>query len=240
MTGPADTGLADAGHFRVEGTSGRARAATLRLARGTVHTPCFMPVGTLGDGEIAHPRRTARGRGRSPAGQRLPPLPEAGHARARGTRRTPPVHGMGRSHPHRFGRIPGLLARPHQPDRRRGRHLPQPSGREPAPAHAGVVDGDPGRDRLRHPHGLRRVSPGEASREVARTAVERTLAWLERCRVRHEALQEENPTGAGLLFPIVQGAAWDDLRIESLEGTLAWESGRESRSADSPWARRRR
>ena len=34
--------------FRVDGTDGRARAATLELARGTVQTPVYMPVGTQG------------------------------------------------------------------------------------------------------------------------------------------------------------------------------------------------
>jgi queuine tRNA-ribosyltransferase len=33
--------------FGIEGADGRARAGTLALARGSVETPCFMPVGTL-------------------------------------------------------------------------------------------------------------------------------------------------------------------------------------------------
>ena len=34
--------------FELEGASGRARAGQLHTARGTIHTPTFMPVGTLG------------------------------------------------------------------------------------------------------------------------------------------------------------------------------------------------
>jgi len=34
--------------FRVESTSGAARAGTLTLPHGEVRTPCFMPVGTQG------------------------------------------------------------------------------------------------------------------------------------------------------------------------------------------------
>ncbi|MBI2536329.1 MAG: tRNA-guanine transglycosylase, partial [Gemmatimonadetes bacterium] len=34
--------------FTVAATNGAARAGTLTLPHGTVHTPCFMPVGTQG------------------------------------------------------------------------------------------------------------------------------------------------------------------------------------------------
>ena len=63
--------------------------------------------------------------------------------------------------------------------------------------------------------------PGEASREMARTAVERSLHWLERCRDRHEELVSGGCGGTALLFPICQGASYDDLRLESLERTLS-------------------
>jgi len=91
--------------------------------------------------------------------------------------------------------------------------------------------------------------PGEADRPTARAAVERSLAWLERCRRRHRELVREageagadggsggtgedggnggnggnggiGPSGGpGLLFPILQGAGHEDLRLESLERTL--------------------
>jgi queuine tRNA-ribosyltransferase len=61
--------------------------------------------------------------------------------------------------------------------------------------------------------------PGEANRDVARGAVERSLRWLARCRDRHETLVGSRADG-GLLFPIVQGASYEDLRRESLERTL--------------------
>jgi len=64
--------------------------------------------------------------------------------------------------------------------------------------------------------------PGDATREVARAAVERSLAWLTRCAARHESLcaEAEPCAGTGLLFPIVQGASFEDLRLESLARTL--------------------
>jgi queuine tRNA-ribosyltransferase len=64
---------------------------------------------------------------------------------------------------------------------------------------------------------------GNAGREEARVAVERSLTWLARCRDRHEELSREGESASppGLLFPIFQGASYDDLRLESLERTLA-------------------
>jgi queuine tRNA-ribosyltransferase len=64
--------------------------------------------------------------------------------------------------------------------------------------------------------------PGEATRERALAANERTVRWLERCAARFEAFGEE-VTGVGsprpgpiqTLLPIVQGAAYPDLRVAS-------------------------
>jgi queuine tRNA-ribosyltransferase len=42
--------------FRVDATDGRARATTFELARGTVRTPVYMPVGTQGAIRSVHPK----------------------------------------------------------------------------------------------------------------------------------------------------------------------------------------
>jgi queuine tRNA-ribosyltransferase len=63
------------------------------------------------------------------------------------------------------------------------------------------------------------VVPGQATREHAEEGMERSLRWLERCRVRHEALQEGGPPRQAL-WPIVQGGTHEDLRQRSLEGIL--------------------
>jgi queuine tRNA-ribosyltransferase len=47
--------------------------------------------------------------------------------------------------------------------------------------------------------------------------MERTLRWLNRCRDRHRQLDDGRQT----LWPIVQGGTHDELRLRSLEGTLA-------------------
>jgi queuine tRNA-ribosyltransferase len=63
------------------------------------------------------------------------------------------------------------------------------------------------------------VVPGQAPHALALEGMERTLRWLARCKARHAALP---PAGtAQALWPIVQGGTHDDLRLRSLEGTLA-------------------
>lgn len=55
----------------------------------------------------------------------------------------------------------------------------------------------------------------EASHKDAHLAMERTLAWLDRC---DKAQQNPNQ----VLFPIVQGNFYDDLRLESLKRTVPY------------------
>jgi queuine tRNA-ribosyltransferase len=61
--------------------------------------------------------------------------------------------------------------------------------------------------------------PGQAAREVAEAAHERTLRWLARCRVRFDELwngAERTQT----LFPIMQGSVFPDLRRDAARRTL--------------------
>jgi queuine tRNA-ribosyltransferase len=62
--------------------------------------------------------------------------------------------------------------------------------------------------------------PGQASREVAVAAHERTLRWLERCRTRFDELVAEHGT-AQTLLPILQGSVFRDLRLDAARRTLA-------------------
>jgi queuine tRNA-ribosyltransferase len=64
--------------------------------------------------------------------------------------------------------------------------------------------------------------PGQSSREAARAAHERTLRWLERCRVRFSELSAENGDAQRqTLLPILQGSVYADLRIDAARRTLA-------------------
>ena len=59
--------------------------------------------------------------------------------------------------------------------------------------------------------------PHPASPEYVKTSLERTLRWLERCaKVKTRAEQA--------LFAIVQGGVYENLRLQSLEGTLPFNT----------------
>jgi len=62
------------------------------------------------------------------------------------------------------------------------------------------------------------VVPAKSDFASAEEGMERTLRWLDRCRRRHEELVT---TPAQTLWPIIQGGTHADLRMRSLEGTLA-------------------
>jgi queuine tRNA-ribosyltransferase len=62
--------------------------------------------------------------------------------------------------------------------------------------------------------------PGQASREVAERAQQRTLRWLERCRSRFEELvRADGRADAQTLFPILQGSVFADLRRDAARRT---------------------
>lgn len=63
--------------------------------------------------------------------------------------------------------------------------------------------------------------PGQASREVAEEAHERSLRWLERCRIRFDDIMREAAEPAQTLFPIMQGSVFPDLRRDAARRTLA-------------------
>jgi queuine tRNA-ribosyltransferase len=58
------------------------------------------------------------------------------------------------------------------------------------------------------------VIPGQSEHAAAREASERSIRWLERCRVEFARLSGERP-GRQALFPIVQGGIHADLRREA-------------------------
>ena len=212
--------MTEPGRFRLDGVSGRARAGTLRLARGDVRTPCFMPVGTQGTVKSLTPE-DLEGVGAEIV------LANAYHLYLRPG--VDPIRHLGGLHPFMHWRRPILtdsggfqifsLARINEVDDdgvtfqshidgSRHRLTPERSIEIQAALGADVM------------MALDECPPGRASRETATRAVERSLRWLERCRARHEALSAEAET-LGLLFPIFQGASYEDLRLESLERTLA-------------------
>jgi queuine tRNA-ribosyltransferase len=62
------------------------------------------------------------------------------------------------------------------------------------------------------------VVPGQSPHDLAKVAMERSIRWLERCRVAFDELQTTDlsaPTPVQALFPIVQGGIHADLRRAS-------------------------
>jgi queuine tRNA-ribosyltransferase len=71
------------------------------------------------------------------------------------------------------------------------------------------------------------VVPGQSDWALAEEGMERSLRWLDRCRVRHKELADPptrglaDPPPLQTLWPIIQGGTHTELRLHSLEGTLA-------------------
>jgi len=205
--------------FQIEATDGRARAGRLDLPHGTVPTPCFMPVGTQGTVKSLTPEDLVA------VGARIV-LANTYHLYLRpGVDVMRAVGGL-----HRFMHWDGpiltdsggfqvfSLARINrvtdegvtfQSHIDGSRHLLTP---EAATEIQAVIGSD-------IVMALDVCPPGAADRETAESAVRRTDAWLARCRTRHVELAAAG-RAPGLLFPIVQGASFADLRMESLRRTL--------------------
>ncbi len=206
--------------FQVDGADGRARAGTLALARGAVETPCFMPVGTLGTVKSLAPEELEG------AGVQML-LANAYHLYLRpGTKIVEKAGGL---HDFMNWQRPILtdsggfqvfsLARINEIDDEGvtfQSHIDGSSHRI-TPERSVEIQTALGSDILM---AFDECPPGGADRDTARGALERTLGWLARCRLHHAQLAEEG-RARGTLYPFFQGASFADLRLESLERTLA-------------------
>ena len=205
--------------FQVDGADGRARAGTLALARGAVETPCFMPVGTLGTVKSLTPEELEG------AGVQML-LANAYHLYLRPG--TEIVEKAGGLHDFMNWQRPILtdsggfqvfsLARINEIDDEGvtfQSHIDGSSHRI-TPERSVEIQTALGSDILM---AFDECPPGGADRDTARGALERTLGWLARCRLRRAQLAEEG-RAPGTLYPIFQGAGYADLRLESLERTL--------------------
>ncbi|MDX1396732.1 MAG: tRNA guanosine(34) transglycosylase Tgt, partial [Gemmatimonadota bacterium] len=209
--------------FEVAGTDGAARAGELRLGRGVVRTPSFMPVGTLGTVKGLTPADLVAADADIILGNAyhlylrpgLEVLEEMGGLHRFMSWSRPILTDSGGFQVFSLARSrtiddDGVTFQSHI-DGSRHRITPERSIEIQT-----VIGSD-------IQMAFDECPPGRADPEVARAAVERSLAWLARCRTRHEELTADGagPNGApGLLFPIFQGASYESLRLEALERTL--------------------
>ncbi|MGH7519244.1 MAG: tRNA guanosine(34) transglycosylase Tgt [Gemmatimonadales bacterium] len=232
--------------FRLDATVGSARAGTLSLPHGDVLTPAFMPVGTHAVVRGLHPLEMRR------AGAQIV-LANSYHLHLRPGEDV--VRDMGGLHRFTTWDRPMLtdsggfqvfslegLRRISEAGVEFTSHV-DGSTRFLTPERATEIQWALGADiAMAFDH----VVPGQASHELAKEGMERTLRWLDRCKARHAELAEEGgrgrekagdgmPAGASelpalsrplppsspqTLWPIVQGGTHADLRRASLDGIL--------------------
>jgi len=207
--------------FNLEGTLGLARAGTLHLPHGTVKTPAFMPVGTHGTVRGLHPLEVER------AGAQII-LGNTYHLHLRPGEDV--VRGQGGLH--RFTTWPGPILTDSggfQVFSLEGLRTIAESGvefqshidgglRTITPESSMEIQWALGADVVM---AFDHVVPGQADFSLAEEGMERTLRWLSRCRVRHGELVESQRTIDQTMWPIIQGGTHAELRMRSLEGTLA-------------------
>ncbi|MEE8550301.1 MAG: tRNA guanosine(34) transglycosylase Tgt [Gemmatimonadota bacterium] len=212
------TGPKPIGAFEIEARDGAARVGAWHLPRGVVQTPAFMPVGTQGTVKTVSPQELEA------LGSEII-LANAYHLYLR------PGHDVVRE----MGGLHGFIGwrRPILVD----------SGGYQVFSLAGInkvtdegvwfqshIDGS------RHfitpelvvdiEHALGadvimafdECPPGQLDRDTTAGAVKRTGRWLERSLTRFEELAQESDDGPQqVLLPIIQGGAYLDLRLESLQ-----------------------
>ncbi len=208
--------------FTLDATDGAARAGTLILPHGAVRTPAFMPVGTHGAVRGLHPAEVRRAGGQIVLGNtyHLHLRPGEGVVQALGgiqrfTRWDGPM--LTDSGGFQVFSLEGLR-RIEEEGVEFTSHV-DGSLRRITPEKSVEIQWALGADvAMQFDH----VVPGQASWELAREGMERSLRWLARCRDRHHELAAEAPGASPqTLWPIVQGGTHDDLRRASLDGILA-------------------
>lgn len=211
--------------FSLLAREGLARAGVLELPHGTVQTPAFMPVGTLGAVRGLHPAEVER------AGAEII-LGNTYHLHLRPGEDV--IQALGGIH--RFT----TWSRPILTDSGGFQVFSLETFRKISEEGVEFVSHVDGSTRFLTPEkaieiqwalgadvamAFDHVVPGQASYELAREGMERSVRWLARCRARHEALAASRPaaepSSRQVLWPVLQGGTYAELRLASLEATLA-------------------
>jgi queuine tRNA-ribosyltransferase len=187
--------------FTVNKTDGTARTGEIRMPRGVIRTPAFMPVGTAATVKAMYPDQVKALGADVVLGNTyhlmLRPGPSAWRAG-----RPAPVHELALSDPHRFRRLPGDVALGPAQNRRAGvtfqSHI-DGSTHHMSPERSIEIQGLLGSDiQMQLDECVKLPCPDD----VAEKAMRLSLRWAERCRVAFG----EQPGKA--MFGIVQGGAW--------------------------------
>ncbi len=204
--------------FRLDATSGRARAGHFHTPHGIVTTPQFMPVGTLASVKALDPDDLHR------LGATMI-LANAYHLHLRPTDDT--VRALGGLHRFMAWDKPILTdsggfqvfslegLRTIAEDGVEFRSHLDGSLHLFTPESVMRIERNLGADVIMQ---FDHVVPGQSDEPLAREAMERSVRWLDRCRVAFEQLVLEDanaPTPVQALFPIVQGGIHAHLRRDS-------------------------
>lgn len=205
--------------FALEGVNGEARAGTLKLPHGTVRTPCFMPVGTQGTVRALSPFDLKA------AGAQIV-LANTYHLHVRPGEET--IAGLGGLHRFMAWDRPLLtdsggfqvfsleVLRRVDEDGVEFRSPVDGQLRKLTPELAAEIQWTLGSDVAMV---LDHVVPGDASRQEADEAWERTRRWTGRALRRHRELAREAPERQ-TLWAIVQGGTYPDLRRTAITQLL--------------------
>ena len=207
--------------FEVLHSDGAARAGCLRLPHGTVHTPAFMPVGTQATVKTATPEEVAG------IGAEIV-LANTYHLYLRPGHET--VRELGGLHQFMHWDRPVLtdsggfqvfslasLNRVSDEGVAFQSHI-DGSTHLFTPERVMDIERALGADIVM---AFDECPPGQASRDVAVEAHERTLGWLARCRTRFEQLvAADGRPDVQTLFPILQGSVFPDLRRDAACRTI--------------------
>jgi queuine tRNA-ribosyltransferase len=202
--------------FRVDATSGAARAGTLTLPHGTVATPVFMPVGTQATVRTLSPADLQA------VGAHIV-LANTYHLHVRPGEDV--IEQLGGLHKFMAWDRPLLTdSGGFQVFSLEGFRRVDEAGvefqshvdggrRMLTPERAIEIQAKLGADiAMAFDH----VIPGGADEATARDALDRTIRWLERCKKRHNELKISGQT----LWPIIQGGTLPALRTECLDRVM--------------------
>ena len=196
----------------------RARAGILQTRRGVVETPVFMPVGTQGTVKAVSPAELHELGAQIILGNTYHLHVRPGEKVDRPARWAAQIHGVAAADTHRQRGFSGVLSGQAAEDHRRGGAFPEPSGRTPTligPERSMEIQRDLDSDIVM---AFDECPPHPCSHEDASRSLDLTLRWASRCKAWWQGERDEDRP---LLFGIVQGSAYADLRERSARGLVA-------------------